>query len=124
MKKIQKVKGIEPNKKYMHESVTRSLMLVTALKTSIGYDKSSEIAKRAYKDGTSLRDATLALGYLSGEEFDLLVQPEKMTCPEKIVLDYKKSRIILPINNFTNTLILSFASYYRTYCICEMNGYC
>ena len=61
----------------MHESVTRSLMLVTALKTSIGYDKSSEIAKRAYKDGTSLRDATLALGYLSGEEFDLLVSPRK-----------------------------------------------
>lgn len=79
------VKGIEPNKKYMHESVTRSLMLVTALKTSIGYDKSSEIAKRAYKDRTSLRDATLALGYLSGEEFDLLVQPEKMTCPEDCV---------------------------------------
>ena len=80
------VKGIEPNKKYMHESVTRSLMLVTALKTSIGYDKSSEIAKRAYKDGTSLRDATLALGYLSGEEFDSLVQPEKMTCPEDCVV--------------------------------------
>ena len=78
----KKVKGIEPKKRYMYDSLTRSLMLVTALKSNIGYDKSSEIAKKAYKDGTSLRDATIALGYLSGEEFDLLVQPENMTCPE------------------------------------------
>jgi len=50
-------------------------MLVTALKSNNGYDKSFEIAEKAYKDGISLREATIALGYLSGEEFDLLVQP-------------------------------------------------
>jgi fumarate hydratase, class II len=79
------VKGIEPNKEYMYQSVTQSLMLVTALKSNIGYDKSSQIAKKAYKDGTSLREATIALGYLSGEEFDLLVQPQNMTYPEDCV---------------------------------------
>jgi fumarate hydratase class II len=76
------VKGIEPKKKYMYKLVTQSLMLVTALKSNIGYDKSSEIAKKAYKDGSTLREATIALGYLSGEEFDLLVQPLSMTYPE------------------------------------------
>lgn len=75
-------KGMVPDKKYMHDMVSKSLMLVTALKSIIGYDKSSEIAKKAHKDCISLREATLALGYLSGEEYDRVVKPEDMTSPE------------------------------------------
>jgi fumarate hydratase, class II len=56
-------------------------MLVTALSPRIGYDKSAEIAHVAYVDGSSLREATLKLGYLTGKEFDDLVRPENMTHP-------------------------------------------
>ena len=56
-------------------------MLVTALNQVIGYDKASEIAKKAYHDNSSLKDACLALGYLSADEFDAAVVPEKMTQP-------------------------------------------
>jgi fumarate hydratase class II len=58
-------------------------MLVTALNSHIGYDKAAEVAKKAYKDNTSLRDAIIALEYMSGEDFDKLVQPEKMIHPPK-----------------------------------------
>lgn len=78
-------RGIVPNKKYMYDMVLESLMLVTALKSVIGYDKSSEIAKKAHKDCISLREATLALGYLSGEEFDQIVKPEDMTSNENCI---------------------------------------
>ena len=60
------------------ESLNNSLMLVTALNTKIGYDKAAEIAKKAYKEGTSLKQAALKLGYLSSEEFDKWVRPEDM----------------------------------------------
>ncbi|HET6590218.1 MAG TPA: hypothetical protein VFG45_08650 [Candidatus Nitrosocosmicus sp.] len=80
-----------PNKKYMYDMVLESLMLVTALKSVIGYDKSSEIAKKAHKDYISLREATLALGYLSGEEFDQIVKPEDMTSNENCI-DPKTNR--------------------------------
>ena len=53
-------------------------MLVTALNTKIGYDKAAEIAKKAYKEGTTLKAASLALGYLTEKEFDQWVRPEKM----------------------------------------------
>jgi len=53
-------------------------MLVTALNTKIGYDKASEIAKKAYKEDTTLRAAAIALGYLTDEEFTECVRPEKM----------------------------------------------
>ena len=56
-------------------------MLVTALTPRIGYDKAAEIAKKAHKEGTTLRAAALALGYLDGAEFDALMQPEAMTRP-------------------------------------------
>ena len=56
----------------------RSLMLVTALTPEIGYDKSAEIAKKAHKEGTTLKEATLALGYLDEATFDKLVRPETM----------------------------------------------
>jgi fumarate hydratase class II len=56
-------------------------MLVTALTPIIGYDKAAEVAKKAHHEGSSLREAALALGYLSAEEFDRTVRPESMTHP-------------------------------------------
>ncbi len=72
------VKGILPNKKRIREHLNNSLMLVTALNPVLGYDKAAEIAKKAYKEDTSLKDAALALGYLTEEEFDKYVDPSKM----------------------------------------------
>ena len=72
------VKGLEPNEERITENLNNSLMLVTALNTKIGYDKASEIAKKAYKEGTTLKEAALALEYLTSEEFDLWVDPSKM----------------------------------------------
>lgn len=70
--------GIEPNRERIAELVERSLMLVTALNPHIGYDKAAQIAKKAHKEGTSLREAALALGYVTAEQFDQWVRPEKM----------------------------------------------
>ena len=70
--------GLKPNYKRIKEHLNNSLMLVTALNTHIGYDKASEIAKKAYKEDTTLKEAALALGYLTEEEFDAWVRPEKM----------------------------------------------
>jgi len=77
------VEGIKPNKERINTNLYNSLMLVTALNSHIGYDKAAEVAKKAYKDNTSLRDAIIALEYMSGEDFDKLVQPEKMIHPSK-----------------------------------------
>lgn len=71
--------GIEPNRDRITELVQRSLMLVTALNTHIGYDKAAYIAKKAHKEGTSLREAAVASGHLTGEQFDQWVVPENMT---------------------------------------------
>ena len=71
--------GIIPNQKRITELVDNSLMLVTALNTKIGYYKSAEIANKAHEEGTTLKEASLALGYLTGKEFDAWVSPEKMT---------------------------------------------
>ena len=70
--------GIEPNRERIAELVSNSLMLVTALNPHIGYDKSAAIAKKAHKEGTSLRDAAIASGYLTADEFDAWVRPEAM----------------------------------------------
>ncbi|MFT4045694.1 MAG: class II fumarate hydratase [Solimonas sp.] len=70
--------GIEPNRARIEELVERSLMLVTALNTHIGYDKAAQIAKKAHKEGTSLREAALALGHVTAEQFDQWVVPAKM----------------------------------------------
>jgi len=70
--------GIEPNTARIEDLLNKSLMLVTALNTKIGYDKASEIAKKAYKEGTTLKEASLGLGYLTAEEFDAWVRPEDM----------------------------------------------
>ena len=70
--------GIEPNRERITELVERSLMLVTALNTHIGYDKAAQIAKRAHQQGLNLRDAALASGFVTGEEFDAWVVPANM----------------------------------------------
>ena len=70
--------GIEPNYKRIEELVQNSLMLVTALNTKIGYYKSAEIAQTAHKNGTTLREESIRLGYVSAEDFDAWVKPEEM----------------------------------------------
>ncbi|THD67807.1 class II fumarate hydratase [Robertkochia marina] len=72
------VAGIEPNQKRIDELVNNSLMLVTALNTKIGYYKAAEIANKAHEEGTTLKEAALALGHLTSEEFDEWVKPEDM----------------------------------------------
>jgi len=71
--------GITPNRERIAELVQRSLMLVTALNPHIGYDKAAAIAKKAHQEGRSLREAALASGYLSAEQFDRWVVPADMT---------------------------------------------
>ena len=73
--------GLEVDRNKINHYVQNSLMLVTPLSPVIGYEKAAEIAKTADKDGSSLREACLKLGYLSGEEFDEIVVPERMTSP-------------------------------------------
>ena len=70
--------GITPNEARITELVERSLMLVTALNTHIGYDKAAQIAKKAHKDGSSLREAALALGHVTAQQFDAWVVPARM----------------------------------------------
>ncbi|MGE8410220.1 MAG: class II fumarate hydratase [Pseudomonas sp.] len=72
------VAGIEPDPQQMAAHLERGLMLVTALNPHIGYDKAAEIAKKAYSEGTTLREAALSLGYLTDAEFDQWVRPEQM----------------------------------------------
>jgi len=73
--------GIEPDRARIAELVERSLMLVTALNPYIGYDKAAQIAKKAHKENLSLRESALALGFLTAEQFDQWVVPERMACP-------------------------------------------
>ncbi|MGH2679395.1 MAG: class II fumarate hydratase [Actinomycetota bacterium] len=72
------IEGLEPNRERIEELVHRSLMLVTALTPKLGYDKAAEIAKKAHHEGSTLREAALALGYVSEAEYDEIVVPEKM----------------------------------------------
>jgi len=71
--------GIEPNHERIQQNLQNSLMLVTALNTHIGYEKAAEIAKKAHKEGSTLKEAALQLGYLTEAEFDQWVDPSKMT---------------------------------------------
>ena len=73
--------GIEPNSARLEENLRKSLMLVTALNPHIGYDNAAKIAKKAHKDGTTLKEAALALNLLTAEQFDAWVDPMKMTQP-------------------------------------------
>ena len=74
--------GIEPNTPRIQAHLDESLMTVTALNPHIGYEKAAEIAKKAHKDGTSLREAALALEHLSADEFDTWVRPAEMVGPK------------------------------------------
>ncbi len=76
------VKGLKANKKQINEYLHNSLMLVTALNPVLGYDKAAEIAKKAFTDHSSLKEACLELGYLNAEAFDQVVKPEEMTSPK------------------------------------------
>ncbi len=75
------VEGLEPNEMRIRQHLENSLMLVTALNPLIGYDKAAEVAKKAHKEGSTLRESAIALGYLNGEQFDEAVRPESMTHP-------------------------------------------
>ncbi|MCP4381003.1 MAG: class II fumarate hydratase, partial [Hyphomicrobiales bacterium] len=75
------VVGIEPRLDNIADGVARSLMLVTALAPTIGYDRAAEIAKTAHKNGTTLREEAIRLGYVTGDEFDAIVKPEQMIGP-------------------------------------------
>src|SRR5262245_23497176 len=75
--------GIEPNPSRIKDNLDRSLMLVTALNPHIGYDKAGQIAKKAHKEGTTLKQAAVQLGFLTAEQFDQWVDPRKMTEPDR-----------------------------------------
>ena len=75
------VQGITANRERIAELLERSLMLVTALAPHIGYDKAAEIAKRAHQEGMTLKDAALALGYVSAEDYERWVVPAEMIYP-------------------------------------------
>jgi len=75
------VEGLEPNEARIRQHLENSLMLVTALNPLIGYDRAAEVAKKAHRDGSTLRESVMALGYLTGEQFDEAVRPESMTHP-------------------------------------------
>jgi fumarate hydratase, class II len=75
-------RGIEPDRERIRQHVERSLMLVTALAPVIGYDRAAEIAKKAHREGRTLREAALALGYVTADEFDRHVRPERMAARE------------------------------------------
>ena len=75
------VAGLEPNREQISRHLANSLMLVTALNPLIGYDRAAQVAKKAHHEGTTLREAALSLGFLSGDQFDAAVVPEDMTHP-------------------------------------------
>ena len=75
------VAGIEPDRGRIRELMESSLMLVTALSPHIGYDRAAEVAHRAHAEGSTLREAALALGYVTDEQFGEWVRPEDMTRP-------------------------------------------
>jgi fumarate hydratase class II len=77
--------GISPNEIRIAENLERSLMLATALVPLVGYDVAAKIARKAHTENTSLRDAALAMGVLTAEQFDQAVRPEKMVHPEKSI---------------------------------------
>ena len=75
------ISGIKLNKKMIDLHLNNSLMLVTSLAPVIGYDKAAEIAKKAHKNGTTLKEEAIKLKYISEKEYDKIVRPEKMIKP-------------------------------------------
>lgn len=76
------IEGLKPNEKKIREHLENTLMLVTALNNHIGYEKASEIAKKAYNEGKTLREAAIETGYVTDEQFEKWVNPGKMTSPD------------------------------------------
>ena len=79
--RLRCVEGVEANRERIAAQLDRSLMLVTALAPKIGYDKAATIAKAAHAGGSTLREAALASGFVTAEEFDALARPEAMLGP-------------------------------------------
>jgi fumarate hydratase class II len=77
------LKGLQPRLNNIERGVERSLMLVTALAPTIGYDKAAKIAKAAHEQGTTLREAAIASGWVGAEDYDRIVRPEKMLGPDR-----------------------------------------
>ena len=77
------INGVKPNKERIDHNLNNSLMLVTALNPYIGYDKASEVAKKAFKERTTLKESAIELGYLTEKEFDKYIRPEEMIYPKK-----------------------------------------
>jgi fumarate hydratase class II len=75
------IAGLEPNRAMIKRHVDNSLMLVTALNQVIGYDNAAKVAKTAYEDNSTLKEAALKLGLISAEDFDRYVRPEDMVHP-------------------------------------------
>jgi fumarate hydratase class II len=75
------VVGIQPNRDRIDQLLRESLMLVTALNPHIGYDNAAKVAKKAYADNSTLKEAAVELGLLTADEFDAKVRPEEMTGP-------------------------------------------
>ena len=75
------IEGLEPDEEQIKRHLENSLMLVTALNPHIGYDNAAKVAKKAHKERSTLRESAIALGLLTGEEFDAAVKPEEMTHP-------------------------------------------
>ena len=76
------ISGIEPNRENITSLMERSLMLVTALAPKIGYDNATTVAKTAHKNGTTLKEEAIALGFVTEKEFDQIVRPEEMIKPK------------------------------------------
>jgi fumarate hydratase class II len=77
------VVGIEPNVENIKKHLNSSLMLVTALNPHIGYDNAAKVAKKAFKENSTLKEAAVELGFLTEKKFDAIVRPEKMIGPGK-----------------------------------------
>jgi fumarate hydratase class II len=75
------ISGLQPNAPRIDELMKKSLMLVTALNPHIGYDNAAKIAKKAHADGSTLKEAALALGLVKAEDFDKWIKPEEMITP-------------------------------------------
>ena len=72
------MEGIRPRRDVIKKHLYNSLMLVTALNHKIGYDNAAKVAQKAHKENKSLKEAAIALGFLTAKEFDRIVKPEKM----------------------------------------------
>ena len=79
------ISGIKPNLERINANLRNSLMLVTALTPHIGYDKAAKVAKTAHDNNSTLREAIITLGYMSGNDFDKKVRPEEMISPKKLI---------------------------------------